>query len=87
MPSAAEASGLACRGSRSDDRRVRFPSLTQIYNKRQLFPFYVERPQCFLADVFVFGNDDDSDFGPFLVGEVAQKTLAGSHPCRRHPGS
>ena len=60
--------------------RIRLSSFAQIYNKRQHFPFHVERAQSLFADIFIFGYDDDADFGPFLVGEVAQKTLGRSHP-------
>ena len=44
----------------------------------QHFPVHNKRAQGLFADLLIFGYDDNAYFGPFLVGEVAQKTLAGS---------
>ena len=75
---AASSTAFGVRRSRPDHGRIRFPPFAQVHNMGQHFPFHVKRAQSLFADIFIFGYDDDADFGPFLIRNVVQKSLGWS---------
>ena len=74
--SSSETAALFSRGSRPDDRCIGLSAFAQVDDVGKHFPFHIELPQGLFAGVFVFGDDDDGDFGPFLVREVVEKPSA-----------
>ncbi len=63
----------------ANDRRIGLSAFDQVHNMGQHFPFDVELPQGFFADIFAFGHDDNGYLGPFLVRDVVKKRLGRSH--------
>ncbi len=63
----------------ANDRRIGLSPLEQVHHMGEHFPFNVEPPQSFFADVFVFGHDDNRNLGPFLVRDVVKKRLGRPH--------